>query len=446
MQPPIPPDQLRRMQGQLGRNPMGFGKPNVLSWAEVEYPIAEASANWQQDATQYTVPYDFRWTDYINTTGPTNLIAKILGFAQRVPSAQLGGNVVGASWASNIARIVTEEPHGLTIGDAVDISEIVSVGPGDYNGLGQIVVNITDPRAFDVAIGTNPGAYISSGKWVGPKQRDKLHREIPWICPYIPWLYATAVTNVKGVKAFGKFPVVGNVAPRLTFDRARFNVTFTTLPYRVLTDDQLAKKFDGDESQRYVFKPLKSTSEYISIMPGFFRYKEGRPGPPNGPPGVPGGPGLGQKFPLGVAKILTKVDLEWTWYNVPENFIFNNQQYPANILNGMGCVNSAAIWGYPKGTLLALPVEFTPRNQPINPVTLGLQPEDPPRSWDIKFLFKFWDPPIGTKGSGSVTPVTRGHNTNIWVDDALFYLIKSEHGDPLFKDYDFNLFFQAVDL
>lgn len=426
-------DKLNRMQAKLGKNPMGFGK-QPFTWAELTAPVATSpTMQWEPDSSQCAIVIDVKWDEYISTSGPTTLVSRMLGFSQRVPGKPIGEGIVAATWVAGVVTFTMQAPHGLSVGSIVTVKGVI---PDTYDGVYTVAL-VPSPTTFTVTLLVNPGAYASDGEVVGP---DRLHREVPWRCPYVPWMWAKSVGNVTGLKFTGKISD-GISAPRQQYNRARMTVTFTTLPYRVLTDDQLyGVKYGGDESQRYVEKPWKTTAEYISIDRGFFRFKEGRPGPPNGPQN------LGRKFPLGTGKISVKSDLDWTWHNVAENYIFNSLGIPRKIIDGLGCVNDRDYLGFRKGTLLALPPEFTPVTQPVPPFVLGLTNDDPPRSWNVRFLFKYWDPPIGVKGTGGVAPTTHGHNTALWVDDALFYAIKSETGGFLFQEYDFRKFFQAVDL
>lgn len=259
---------------------------------------------------------------------------------------------------------------------------------------------------------------------------NSIERNLPVAHPYFSWLYATAINNIQGFGHKGKYQAnfaSGNIS---SYDRARVTIGFSTLPFDIMSDLQLQIFHGSDESYRYVTKLSRATSEYIAIERGFFKFAEGA------------GP-AGQSFPLGTGRVTVKVDLEWIWNQVPDTYIFNSSGIATNIFSCLGKVNSTAIWGYPAGTLLCLPCEFTPRMMPVSPTLLGLQPWQPPRAWDVKLLFKYWDPPL-TAGA-----TTRGHNTAMWVVDGLFALIKSVDAmgalsGTLFQSADFNTIFRAV--
>ncbi len=262
------------------------------------------------------------------------------------------------------------------------------------------------------------------------RQGDLLHRELPWQCPYIPWLWATRIDNLHGVKFLGKHDARNGGGKVNYFDRARMTVTFTTLPYTVYDDNKIATVFAGDESERYVDKRRKTTAEFISLDKQSFRYTEGTvPRKPNG-----------LALLLGLNKLNVKVDLDWTWYDVPNDYLFNADGVESRLIPALGCVNATDVWGFPIGTLLMLPYEMTPTAQPASPLLLGFPSiSSPPRTWAVRFLFKFWDPERGTGAT------TRGHNTTIWPKDMRFYRIGSKEGNrPQYESYEFRNLFKAA--
>ncbi len=260
---------------------------------------------------------------------------------------------------------------------------------------------------------------------------NTIQRFLPWRCPYAPWLYASSLTNIKGAgkyigKTKGQFGgVISN------YDRARGTITWASRPYAMITDAQLANPpYNGDESQRYVEKLPKPTAEYISIQGYSYVYTEGT---------LPTAIVPQPRFPLPLGKIDVKVDLEWIWHEVPDQWINNVAGVPSGLFPGLGCVNANLIWGFPAGTLLALPPQITPIELPVNPTVLGLPENVQPRAWDVHFLFKFWDPPLGPGAT------TRGHNTAIFPRNNKYYLIKSVDGpNTVYKTFDFANFFKKA--
>jgi len=73
--------------------------------------------------------------------------------------------ITGAVWAAGFATYTTAVPHGLLLGQSVTV---VGVTPSGYNVTGIIVAPFT-PTTFTLAIGVNPGPYVSGGSIAGPQ-------------------------------------------------------------------------------------------------------------------------------------------------------------------------------------------------------------------------------------------------------------------------------------
>ncbi len=257
---------------------------------------------------------------------------------------------------------------------------------------------------------------------------NNLSRIVPWRCPYVPWLYCVGISNLHGVKFVGKLATNPSTVIS-TYWWAKMTATFASLPYSVIDDQLLDALFDGDESYRYIFRHPKPTANYISIDRGTMQFVEGADGNPKN-----------QRIPTGVGRINVKVDEEWTWFQVPDNYLFNISGQASSIYDALGTVNVAAWHGFPAQTLLFLPPEFIPRNMPVNPQQVGLPSFGPPRAWDVVLRFQYYDPPNGS--------TTRGHNLAYWPGDNLFYLAKSllppPAGNLLFQTTDFNSIFDRA--
>lgn len=335
-------------------------------------------------------------------------------------------------------------PTGNWLRNSTQITTVMEV----YGFLGRRAEDVSDE--FYNAFVELPAALMgwSSVATDRATKKMKLIRFMPQQCPYAPWLYAESVTNVRGVAFSGKGNRFGGDISQ--YERVRMNVTYTTRPYLVASDADLAKTFGGDESARFVEKHPKPTAEYIQVDRGFFEFSEGPPGHP-GPDPLNPNPLLrhGQRIPMGFGFVTVKVDLEWTWHAVPEVYLFADTGrfpkifdagQPTNIINGLGKVNAGAIWGYPAGTLLCLPPELIPVEQPVYPGKLGLPPGSQPRAWNVRFRFKYWDPPV-EEGA-----VTHGHNVALWPENATFFGITGLNGtNRPYRPYNFALFFQPAD-
>ena len=67
-----------------------------------------------------------------------------------------------ANWNSNVATVMSEEPHNLTVGSVVDVNKITSgnnatgIGSSGFNGRFS-VIGITSARGFQYELNSNPG-------------------------------------------------------------------------------------------------------------------------------------------------------------------------------------------------------------------------------------------------------------------------------------------------
>jgi hypothetical protein len=74
-----------------------------------------------------------------------------------------------ASWSSNIATVMSEEPHHLTVGSVVNVNKITStnnttgIGSSGFNGR-FAVIGITSARGFQYSLANNPGTSTLSNQ------------------------------------------------------------------------------------------------------------------------------------------------------------------------------------------------------------------------------------------------------------------------------------------
>jgi hypothetical protein len=421
-----PPNTL--VQNKIG----GAGK------SQIQYAIVPDTLGFQfqRDSTQLSFTIQMPFLNFFQNNVDSDDVPQMMGYSKIQAGPFLGGNIVAATWAAGTATYTTQVPHGLA-GNAGDRITVTGVTPDAFNENNTLLFLVLNPTQFEVFGIPNPGGpYVTGGYVTGPKgpqQSNYLHRELPWQCPLVSWLWLVSLTNGKGVKPLGKMSQ-SKFAPNLTggdyqeYEWVEMLATFSTLPYnRIIGDTLLANVFNGDESERYVEKMWRPTAEYISVDRGLFQFAEG---PLKNPKGNP--------FLLGTGRVTVKVDLEWVWHDVPHDYIYSKDNYPANLANGLGRVNLNPVWGYAAGTLLCLGAEIVPTIQPVSPNVLGLQgPGIQPRQYNVKFLFKFWDPELGRLAT------THGHNVAMNPGDGLFYLIR-----PILKTYPRNLLpqlFQAYD-
>ena len=297
------------------------------------------------------------------------------------------------------------------------------------------------------------GASLRSDKVfvseVDNQQHAVLHRTPPARHPIFDWLWATSINNVEGVKFIGKVvPKNALTGPWSQYEFARLTVSFTTLPFDIISDEFLyADPFKGDESYRWTVKNFRPGVETLAVEGGFYTFAEGIQ--------VAGGP-KGVQLPLGTSLMIPKHDLEWTWLNVPADILFARRDFEGgfiydnlaiNVIACIGKVNSKAIWGFEEETLLCLPPEFVPTVQPVDPALIikgfnninqnNIFPS--PRSWNVKFLFRY----ISANPPGPPEEKQHGHNAALWAGDMKWYLIQTGGIDPA-KNHRF--LYDAIDL
>jgi len=74
-----------------------------------------------------------------------------------------------ASWSSNVATVMSEEPHNLTVGSVVNVNKITSsnnatgIGSSGFNGRFD-VIGITSARGFQYTLNNDPGSSTLSNQ------------------------------------------------------------------------------------------------------------------------------------------------------------------------------------------------------------------------------------------------------------------------------------------
>jgi hypothetical protein len=87
----------------------------------------------------------------------TNEISQLYSGSGSISSTNLRNPkfIATASWSSSVVTVRSELPHGLKVGDEI---EIVNVSPTGYNGT-YTVTSIISAKEFTYALGTSPGAF-----------------------------------------------------------------------------------------------------------------------------------------------------------------------------------------------------------------------------------------------------------------------------------------------
>lgn len=248
---------------------------------------------------------------------------------------------------------------------------------GGTQAVMMIDVNWTD---LDKAVEEILGKHFKSG--------TTLSRRLPMQHPQFPTLWCTRIQNVVGVAWGDKDETFWGASS--SYQRARLTLLFEALPYPVLTDDELQTLYSGKEFYRFTSREIIPSSEVLQRQASTYKWAEG---------GGAGEPTVGDAVPFGVPMFLSKEEVTYTWWMVPEDGLFDSSNLPTKILNCVGKVNDAAFDNFTTGTLLLMPPRFEPVPAPFQVRTELWKPQ---RLWNVRLPMRHFDPPNG----GS----THGHN------------------------------------
>lgn len=280
--------------------------------------------------------------------------------------------------------------------------------------------------------------YVSGPS--GQSGRMRLYRNAPTRHPKWPWMYATKLLNITGVKPRGTettdddngIPgysgplsnLYGEIHRVATYQYAEITVLFEPLPYNVQFK-KIGSTTPEVEYNRFCSFEYEPIEEAILGLGGSLLFREGPPGSGNPP----------QSLPQTIGFIYSKLNIKMTWHHVPESWIFTPEGVPEKLLACIGKVNSDPFLGYSTGTLRCKPPKI---NRFVAPYSFL---DNEPTFWyNIEFNFEHFDPPNGDPLSNK-----RGHNLFPWRGDNKFYYCTSQAGNlPVFESYDFRLMFSHV--
>lgn len=173
---------------------------------------------------------------------------------------------------------------------------------------------------------------------------NELVRVSPWQHPKFPKLYAVDISGIKGMGPIG----IEEGKPKHKL--VMLTVVFSNVPWKIKDEVE-------DESQRWVIKRMRSTTQYLQRDRGQYRFMSG----------VKDGAidWSTQPFEQGPALLVQKSLLEWTWKYVPESFVCDANAQPTNILRCVGKVNKNSFAGYGPGELLMKDPNVEPVPSPV---------------------------------------------------------------------------------
>lgn len=265
--------------------------------------------------------------------------------------------------------------------------------------------------------GKNLPRFIADVMGYAKKAGTGIHRSLPARHPELVWCWASNISWDAGLAPTGQ---------RQGFNRAtaaykglKLKVEFSAPPYAIIPDGQITAA--RPEYHRFVSLNSDPNTEFIQRKHGTFQFPAGTPAIST------------QELPEGVPQLLVKNRIALTWHQVPDDGLFTNGgsfregATAANLIAGIGKVNSSTFLGYPAGTLLMEGYKLIPYNLPIMPSILGNEmfvgPGGkggiPPRFWNVEMVLTYFNPPIDTGGGFTA----RGHNLLPHPTDPYWYRV-----------------------
>jgi hypothetical protein len=255
----------------------------------------------------------------------------------------------------------------------------------------------------------------------GPADGDgypTLQRQLPMRHPDFPWLYASGISDLRGVDWQGKDAGAG-AGPYSDYQVCRATVHFTAPPYRIAADGTVPNEYN-----RFVLQRTRPSVEFAASDRDYFQFT-------SGPSYNANSPSFHGSYGLKVGKI----SLQYTWFGVPDNYLFNSNGLSPAVDNTLGMVNSSTFDGYTAGTLFFEGVEYEPMMFSVDPVgVLGYSPGYPPRGWNVTYTFIYFAP---------------GWNTAPDIDRNYYPIVTSNKngatgGQPPYQSADFSLLFKGT--
>lgn len=307
----------------------------------------------------------------------------------------------------------------FTFENWTEVADLTS--PGTFNltrtsSAATIYANI--PWEHIQACSTYLLGYSVTVKPNGESDEYVLHRVPPARHPYFNWLWCSGVAN-----AVGKGPIVpevgGIINPNPNYNtinygywkRAIIAANFSTIDYLPAIDGAVAHEY-----QRWTKIVPRSYTEIFVLGNGIFLFDA---------PGLPAIDGKPVNSPQTVIK-QQKNAIEMTWYEVPYDWITDDDGNQPKIADIQKKVNETEFIGKAPGTLLCESVEVTQDVQPLQNIEIGKI------AFSCKVVFKFieFDPPQGT----GVT--LRGWN--LWPHiSGKYYPAKTNLGIYAYESYEF---------
>lgn len=150
----------------------------------------------------------------------------------------------------------------------------------------------------------------------------RLRRRLPQTHPLKDWLVATRAGPTQNLGFRGPNTVVDGRPP--TYEKATIPITFESLTYNLLDDEQIIEP--RDEIKRFVSVNKRSDAQLLSLPGSSLKYADSRANSRNGS-AISGSPGV----------IVSSLDVQMCWHQIPEAAV------PYSTIDAtVGKVNNAA--------------------------------------------------------------------------------------------------------
>ena len=138
-------------------DPTGFVRS--LGWYERPLVIR---AEWAVDTATLHLFGDhlIRVGDSIEVTGVTEVNGGTFNGLKTVTAVTNTG-ITAASWSGGTATVTLGETHLYEAGERIDVADVISAGPGSFNG--RHTITVVNGQDVSYALAADPGTYTNNG-------------------------------------------------------------------------------------------------------------------------------------------------------------------------------------------------------------------------------------------------------------------------------------------
>lgn len=119
-------------------------------------------ANWALGEANLSLNrgYAIRVGDTIDVSGVTEVNPGTFNGLKSVTAVTNTG-ITAASWAAGTATVTAAEAHLIVVGDSIDVADVISAGPGSFNG--SFTATVVSGSDISYALAVDPGTYTNNG-------------------------------------------------------------------------------------------------------------------------------------------------------------------------------------------------------------------------------------------------------------------------------------------